>query len=308
MPPSYTIRPYQGHDEMALIDLWNATMTHDRINPAVFRTGAAGPQLHPVACWWLKKRGWWASCCRLPARCRSFCRGSSPSGVGSRPSGSIRPPQGRDRPGVIRGALKRMAAAGRTLVSSHPTRLIILSLAWTWRPTRRRSPFLQALGWQVTLPADLDAGRDDRVPGSTCDQLSVSRRWPKRVSVRPVSAADLPGLMAFIAYHFGWDWVRFAQEYLLELFGPGSDQICFLVACGDQGEDGWLLPAAPRALWSVRGRPAIARARVSGGCCCSAAWQTCWLKASRQPGSCGPARMRLACTRRRGLTRCASSR
>jgi mycothiol synthase len=49
-------------------------------------------------------------------------------------------------------------------------------------------------------------------------------------SVRAVTAADLPELMSFIASHFGWDWVRFAQDYLLELFGPGSDQICFLVA------------------------------------------------------------------------------
>jgi mycothiol synthase len=48
--------------------------------------------------------------------------------------------------------------------------------------------------------------------------------------VCPVTPADLPELMPFIAAYFGWDWVRFAQEYLLELFGPGSDQICFLVA------------------------------------------------------------------------------
>jgi hypothetical protein len=49
-------------------------------------------------------------------------------------------------------------------------------------------------------------------------------------SIRPVTAADLSDLMPFIARNFGWDWVRFAQEYLLELFGPGSDQVCFLVA------------------------------------------------------------------------------
>jgi len=36
--------------------------------------------------------------------------------------------------------------------------------------------------------------------------------------------------MPFIARHCGWDWFRLAQEYLLKLFGPGSDEICFLVA------------------------------------------------------------------------------
>ena len=46
--------------------------------------------------------------------------------------------------------------------------------------------------------------------------------------------ADLPELMPFIADTFGWDWYRFAQEYLLELYGPGSEEICFLVA--RQGE------------------------------------------------------------------------
>jgi GNAT superfamily N-acetyltransferase len=40
--------------------------------------------------------------------------------------------------------------------------------------------------------------------------------------------------MPFIAARFGWDWFRFAQEYLLELFGPGSDEICFLVAVQDE--------------------------------------------------------------------------
>ncbi len=38
MSPTFTIRPYTGADEAALIELWNAAMTRDRINPAVFRT------------------------------------------------------------------------------------------------------------------------------------------------------------------------------------------------------------------------------------------------------------------------------
>ena len=35
---SITIRPYRGQEEGALLALWNAVMTHDRITPAVFRT------------------------------------------------------------------------------------------------------------------------------------------------------------------------------------------------------------------------------------------------------------------------------
>ena len=36
--------------------------------------------------------------------------------------------------------------------------------------------------------------------------------------------------MPFLVEHFGWDWFRFAQSYLLEVFGDSPHQICFLIA------------------------------------------------------------------------------
>ena len=36
--------------------------------------------------------------------------------------------------------------------------------------------------------------------------------------------------MPFLIEHFGWDWYRHAQSYLLEYFGDSSQRICFLVA------------------------------------------------------------------------------
>lgn len=50
------------------------------------------------------------------------------------------------------------------------------------------------------------------------------------VTVHPVTSADLPELMPFIVRHFGWDWYRHAQDYLLEFFGDSTAQICFLIA------------------------------------------------------------------------------
>ena len=50
------------------------------------------------------------------------------------------------------------------------------------------------------------------------------------IRVGPLESSDLPALMPFIAAHFGWEWWRHAQEYLLELLGPGSDQVVFWVA------------------------------------------------------------------------------
>ena len=50
-------------------------------------------------------------------------------------------------------------------------------------------------------------------------ELEERRAGEEGSCVRPVQPADLPELMPFIARRFGWDWYRFAQEYLLELFG-----------------------------------------------------------------------------------------
>lgn len=50
------------------------------------------------------------------------------------------------------------------------------------------------------------------------------------LTIRPISPADIPDLMPFLVEHFGWDWFRFAQNYLLEYFGDSPGQICFLIA------------------------------------------------------------------------------
>jgi len=91
--------------------------------------------------------------------------------------------------------------------------------------------FLQATGWQTTsMPISMRAELTGfRIPDDILE-LEERRANEDRIIVRPVLPYDLPELMPFIARHFGWDWFRFAQEYLLELFGPGSDEICFLVA------------------------------------------------------------------------------
>jgi ribosomal protein S18 acetylase RimI-like enzyme len=90
--------------------------------------------------------------------------------------------------------------------------------------------FLKATGWKIlNEPISMRA----ETTGFQVPEEIIEREralFEEGYTIRPVSAADLPDLMPFIARHFGWDWVRFAQDYLLELFGPGSDQVCFLVA------------------------------------------------------------------------------
>jgi ribosomal protein S18 acetylase RimI-like enzyme len=90
--------------------------------------------------------------------------------------------------------------------------------------------FLQASGWQILyrpISMQVENTGDPIPPEIRTRELALAEEG---YAIRPVVSADLPELMSFIARHFGWDWVRHAQDYLLELFGPGSDQICFLVA------------------------------------------------------------------------------
>jgi ribosomal protein S18 acetylase RimI-like enzyme len=64
-------------------------------------------------------------------------------------------------------------------------------------------------------------------------ELEKKRERDDGITIRPVTSADLPELMPFITQHFGWDWYRHAQEYLLDYFGDSPRRICFLVARHD---------------------------------------------------------------------------
>ena len=70
---------------------------------------------------------------------------------------------------------------------------------------------------RFTIPPDIQA-RIDRAQAE--DGLRIA----------PVEPADIPDLMPFLIEHFGWDWFRHAQSYLLEYFGDSPHRICFLVA------------------------------------------------------------------------------
>lgn len=90
--------------------------------------------------------------------------------------------------------------------------------------------FLRARGWRtvsepISMRAELTGFRTPPDVAELAEALAA-----EGIAVRPVTSADLPELMPFIQDTFGWDWRRFAQEYLAILFGPGADDIVFLVA------------------------------------------------------------------------------
>lgn len=228
-----TIRPYMGQDEAALLELWNASMTHDQINAAVFRTKVLlDLNFDPQGLLIAETEG------RLVGFVLSLARQVPQMLDGLQPENAwitafgVHPDYRRRGIGrmLFTQALERLAQQGRreVVISPYTPNYFVPGVDQAAYPPALA--FLRALGWQVVsepismrvettgfqIPAEIQA----------CEQALAAEGY----SIRPVSPADLPNLMPFIARHFGWDWVRHAQEYLLELFGPGSDQICFLVA------------------------------------------------------------------------------
>ena len=61
-------------------------------------------------------------------------------------------------------------------------------------------------------------------------ELIVQREQYDGLTIQVVTSTDIPDLMPFIIEHFGWDWYRHVQSYLLEYFGSNPHPMCILVA------------------------------------------------------------------------------
>lgn len=228
-----TWRAYRGNDEAALIDLWNLTMSHDRINEPVLRTRVLlDPNFDPDGLLAAEEGGALVGFVLSIARqVPLFLQGLEPE-LGWITAFGVHPDyrrQGIGR-GLFDAALSRLASMGRkrVLISPYTPNYFIPGVDVD--AYAEAAAFLGATGWQtVSTPISMRAELTGlQIPPEI---LELEKRLAQDgIAVRPVEPADLPALMPFIAKRFGWDWYRFAQEYLLELFGRGSDEISFLVA------------------------------------------------------------------------------
>jgi len=233
MSPTFTIRSYTGADELALIDLWNATMSHDRVNPAIFRTKVLlDLNFRPDGLLLAEQDGALAGFVLSIARqVPQFLDGLEPE-RGWITAFGVHPAHRRQGIGLalFDAALERMAKVGKREVSISPYTPNYFIPGVDVQAYPEAIAFLQATGWKtMSQPISMRAeitGFQVPVEVAEREQALAGEGY----CVSPVTSADLPDLMPFIARHFGWDWVRFAQDYLLEIFGAGSDQICFLVA------------------------------------------------------------------------------
>ncbi|MBW7882039.1 MAG: GNAT family N-acetyltransferase [Caldilineaceae bacterium] len=228
------VRPYRGTDEAGLVRLWNASMIYDRINVTVLRTRVLlDPNLHPDTLLVAADNGGAPAGFVLAIRRRVplFLQGLEPE-LGWITAFGVLPERRRQGIGrrLFAAALDRLAAAGcRTvLIAPYTPNYFIPGVDPDAYPEAMK--FLEKLGWEqqaapVSMRAELTGFQIPLEVEALAQRLSS-----EGIEIRPVTAADLPDLMPFIAETFSWDWYRFAQEYLLELFGRGADDLCFLVA------------------------------------------------------------------------------
>lgn len=234
---SVMTRPYCGADESALIRLWNASMTHDPLNAAMLRTRVLlDPNFRPDGLLMAEEDGDLVGfVLGLTRQVPLFLQGTEPT-RGWITAFGVHPDRRRQGIGrqLFTKSLENFAAAGRKQVEIAPYTPNYFIPGVDMDAYAPAVTFLECQGWQtVSTPISMRAELTGfQVPPEI---VALGQQLASvGIEIRPVSAADLPALMPFIAETFGWDWVRFAQEYLSTIFGPGADDICFLVAV--QGE------------------------------------------------------------------------
>lgn len=234
---SIAIRSYHGADETALIDLWNRSMTHDPIDAAAFRTRVLlDANFRADGLIVAEEDGaLMGFVLAIMRQVPLFLQGLEPE-RGWITAFGVHPDRRRQGIGqqLFAAALTRFAAARRQQVEIAPYTPNYFIPGVDMDNYAPAVAFLEKLGWQVaSTPISMRAELTGNQMQPEVVELEASL-VNNGIEIRPVAAADLPALLPFIAESFGWDWYRFAQEYLLALFGPGADDICFLVAV--QGE------------------------------------------------------------------------
>lgn len=229
------IRPYQGTDEAALLDVWRSSMTHDPITAGVFRTKVLldpnfRPENLPLAMVDGKIVGFVLS---LTRQVPLFLQGLEPDKSWITAFG-VHPDYRRQGIGraLFEDVFARFQKQGRTTLEISPYLPNYFVPGVDTEAYSDTIKFLKTtLGFEVidhatSMGVNLTGFQ---IPASIVE-LENRRVQDDGLIVRPVTSADLPDLMPFIAEHFGWDWYRHLQEYLLEYFGDSASQICFLIA------------------------------------------------------------------------------
>jgi mycothiol synthase len=229
------IRTYRGSDEADLLEVWRRAMFADALSEQLFRTKVLLdpnflPENLPVA---VEDGHVVGFVLALTRQVPLFLQGLEPDNAWITAFG-VHP--GYQRRGIgsalVQHILEKLRAQGRKFVDISPYVPNYFVPGVDIKAYPGTIAFLEHFGFKVldnaiSMGADLSGFR---IPPEIAE-LERKREAEDGVTIRLVTAADLPELMPFIARHFGWDWFRHAQDYLLELFsGNTTNPICFLIA------------------------------------------------------------------------------
>ena len=229
------IRPYEGTDEAALLDVWHQAMPADRLNANLFCSQILldanfMPQNLPVAVVDGTVVGFALA---LTRQVPLFLQGLEPDKAWITAFG-VRPDFRRQGIGLalFEQLVKKLTREGRKTLEISPYVPNYIVPGVDVKAYPETITFLDnKLGFKtlyhaISMGADLT---NFRIPPDFREFIQ-RREWEDDLTVRPVHSRDIPELMPFLVEHFGWDWYRHAQSHLLEYFGDNAHRICFLVA------------------------------------------------------------------------------
>ena len=229
------IRAYQGRDEAELLDVWRRAMTHDRISEALFRTQVLldanfHPDNLPVAIVDGRVVGF-VLC--LTRQVPYFLQGLDEAEAWITAFGVHPDYRGQGIGSALFDAvISKLRAQQRKIVDISPyvPNYFVPGIDTRAYPDTIR--FLQERMGFVTLYQAISMGADlsgFQIPPQIQARIDDAEA-EQGLSIKPIEPADIPDLTPFLIEHFGWDWFRFAQSYLLEYFGDSPHRICFLIA------------------------------------------------------------------------------
>ncbi|HLV35317.1 MAG TPA: GNAT family N-acetyltransferase [Spirillospora sp.] len=229
------IRPFQGQDEAQLLEVWDLAMPNDRINTSLFCTQVLlDPNFHPANLPVAIEDGrvvGFILC--LTRQVPLFLQGLEPENAWITAFG-VHPDYRRRGVGtaLFEHVIGKLSAEGRkTLdISPYVPNYFVPGIDRNAYP--ETITFLESkLGFRTLYHAiSMGANLTDFQIPQDIRQMLLQREAQDGLTIRTVTSADIPDLMPFLIEHFGWDWYRHAQSYLLEYFGDSPHRICFLVA------------------------------------------------------------------------------
>jgi GNAT superfamily N-acetyltransferase len=229
------IRPYRGSDEAALLEVWCASMFADSLSDNLFRTKVLlDPNVLPEnLCIALEDERLVGFVLALTRQVPLFLQGLEPEKAWITAFG-VHPDYRRRGIGsaLFSHIREKLKQEGRKTIDIAPYVPNYFVPGVDIHAYPGTISFLEQVGFKVLYNA-ISMGADlsgFHIPPEIVE-LERKREQEDGLTIHPVTSADLPELMPFIVKHFGWDWFRHAQDYLLDLFGGnGTQQICVLVA------------------------------------------------------------------------------